>query len=82
MILPCRGTVPVTAIRTAVVLQPSLSTASQAAIALSSVTAGTDEKDGLAFATLTNQFPQSDFAARRHRSPQAGVDNGNSFVAP
>lgn len=78
MVLSRRDTVPVTSIGIPVVLQPSLFTASRAAIALSSVAAGADEEDGLAFTTLTNQPPQSDFGLRRHTSSQVGLDNGKA----
>ncbi len=74
MIFPCFRTVPVPAIGAAMLTQPRLLTAGEAAIALSAVTSGTDKEHRMAFAAQANPLPENHFALLRHARSQAGLD--------
>jgi hypothetical protein len=71
----------VAAVGLAPLLPPGSGTASEAAIALSAITAGAKEEHRAAFAVLANSLPENHFAMNRHAPPQAALDNGNGFVA-
>jgi|SRR5580693_2495676 hypothetical protein len=73
--------VPVPAIGAAMLSESGLFAASRAAIALPAIATGTDQELAVAFTAPANATPESDFAMPRHASPQAGLDNGNGFVA-
>ena len=82
MIRPCFGTVAVPAVGTAVLMEPGLPAASAAAIALSAVAGRADIEHRPALIEQANPLPQNHFVRSRHPSSEAGLDNGNGFVAP
>lgn len=56
--------------------------AAGAAIAMSSITVGTDEEHGMTLLTETDPLKENRFAVnRRHASSQARLDKGTRFVA-
>ena len=56
--------------------------ATGAAIAMSAVAVGADEKHGLTLLAETDSLKENRFAVNlRHASLQAGLDNGTGFVA-
>jgi hypothetical protein len=67
----------VTAVGTALLLDPGLSAATGTAIALSAVAVLADPEHLVAIATTANALPENHFAMSRHRCPPAGLDNGN-----
>jgi hypothetical protein len=67
----------VPAVRSASLLQPGLSAASRAAIALSAIAVLADPEHLVAFAALANPLPENHFAMSRHPCTPAGLDNGN-----
>ena len=81
MIFPPFRTALVPAVGAAVLTEPGLLAAGDAAIVLSAVTVRTEKKHHAAFAAEANPLPQNCFAMRRHAFPQAGLDKGNGFVA-
>jgi len=81
MILPSFRTVLVTAVGTAALMEPGLITAGETAIALSAVAVRTEIEHRMAFAARANPLPENHFAMLRHAPSQAGLDNGNGFVA-
>jgi hypothetical protein len=63
-------------------LPAGLCAAPAAAIAMSSIAVGTDEKHGVALLAKTDSLKENRFAVNlRHASSQAGLDNGTHFVA-
>jgi hypothetical protein len=73
-------TLLVAAIGTSVLMQSCLAAACQAAITLSTITVRTEKERRAAIARQANPKPQKHFARNRHASPQAGLDNDDSFV--
>jgi hypothetical protein len=67
----------VAVVGTAPLLEPGLSTASGAAVALSAITVLADPEHRVAFSAAANPLPENYFAVGRHRCPHAGLDNGN-----
>jgi hypothetical protein len=83
MVVACFRAVAVAAIGAAVLIEPGLTPASRAAIALPSITTGADPELGAAFGAAADPPPEHDLAMSNHRCPQlGGLDNGNGFVAP
>jgi len=76
MVEPPFGTLLVPAVGATPLIAPCLLTASKGAIALTAVTAGTQEKQRAAFAMRTNPWSQNYFARSRHAYSQAALDNG------
>jgi hypothetical protein len=62
-------------------MEPSLVPATEAAIALTPITVGTEKKDGVTLAAAANPSPQNRFAVNRHAHSQAGLDKRYSSVA-
>lgn len=58
--------------------EPSLTAATQAAIALPTITADAEKKQRTTFAEQTKTLPQNHFAMRRHACSQAALDNGDN----
>jgi hypothetical protein len=56
--------------------------AGMAAIAMSAVTVRADQEGRATLRSRTKPLSQNHFAVFRHVSRQAGMDNGNGFVAP
>jgi hypothetical protein len=81
MIFPSFRTVLVPAVGTAALMESGLITAGETAIALSAVTVQTEMEHRVAFAAQANPLQENHFAMSRHASSQAGLDNGNGFVA-
>ena len=81
MIFSCFRTVPVPAVGIPVLLEAGSFAAGEAAIALPAVTMGTKIEHRVAFSAQANPLPENHFAMLRHASSQAGLDNGNGFVA-
>lgn len=81
MILSRFRAIPVPAIGAAMLIDAGLLAAGRAAIALPAIATGTDKELAVAFTAAANATTESDFAMSRHASPQAGLDNGNGFVA-
>ena len=73
MVLARFRAVTVPAIGAAVLLEPGLFAASQAAIALSPVTTGTDQELGLAFPKAANPLPKNELAMSSHAAPAGGT---------
>ena len=69
------------AIRTAPLSETCYVAATQAAVALPAITMRTNPEHSETFAAQTNPLPQHHFARNRHARSQAGLDNGNGFVA-
>jgi hypothetical protein len=69
------------AIGTAALLEPGPIAAGNAAITLPAITVRAHKKDRVASAAQANPLPQNHFAMNRHARSQAGLDNGDSFVA-
>ena len=67
----------VAVVGTAPLLEPGLSTASGAAVALSAITVLADPEHRVAFSAAANPLPENDFAMNRHVRPQKGLDNGS-----
>jgi len=61
-------------------IESCLAAACQAAITLSTITVRTEKERRAAIARQANPKPQKHFARNRHASPQAGLDNDDSFV--
>ena len=76
------GTLLMTTIGAAPLIQTDLVPAMQTAVALPAVAMGAEEERGPAFTAQTNPQPQNHFAMNRHPPSPAGLDNGNGFVAP
>jgi len=55
--------------------------ATEAAVALTAITAGTEKKDRATFAAATNPSPQNGLAVNRHARLRAGLDKRYSYVA-
>ena len=66
----------------AALMEPGLMAASQAAIALTAITARTEKEHGAAVTGLANPQIKNYFAIARHACWRAQLDNGNGFVAP
>jgi hypothetical protein len=81
MIEPSLRTLLVPAIGAAPLMEPGLIAASEAAIALSAITARTEKKDRAAFAAQAKPLPENHLAKNRHACSQAALDNGLGFVA-
>jgi hypothetical protein len=62
-------------------MEPSLAPATEAAVALTAITVGTEKKDRAAFAAAANPSPQDRFAGNRHAPSRAGLDKRYSYVA-
>lgn len=82
MIESAFGTLLMTTIGAAPLIQTGLTPAMQTAIALPAVALRAEEERRLAFTAQTNSQPQLHFALNRHPPSPAGLDNGNGFVAP
>jgi hypothetical protein len=82
MIEPPLGTLLVAAVGLAPLLEPGALAADEAAIALSAITARTQEEHGAAFATPANPKKENHFAVGRHACRRTQLDKGNGFVAP
>jgi hypothetical protein len=81
VIFPCFLTFLVPMIGAAVLMESGLVAANVTAIALTSITARAEIENRSTFTTQANPLPENQFAMSRHASSQAGLDNGNSFVA-
>jgi hypothetical protein len=81
MIEPAFGAVVVPTVGTAVLTVLGLIAAGEAAIALSAVTVRTEIEHRTTFTAQANPLPENQFAMSCHASSQAGLDNGNGFVA-
>ena len=81
MIEPTFRTLLMSPIGAAPLLASGLIAARAAAVALSTITAGAEKKQGAAFATQAKPLPQNHFAKSRHACSQAALDNGLGFVA-
>jgi hypothetical protein len=81
MIEPTFRTLLVPAISGAPLVEAGLTAAGEAAIALSAITVGTEEKDRAAFAAQAKPLPENHFAMNRHAYSQAALDMDSSFVA-
>jgi hypothetical protein len=76
------GTLLMTTIGSAPLIQTGLAAAMQTAIALPTITMRAEEERRPAFTAQTNPQPQNYFAMNRHPPLPAGLDNGYGFVAP
>jgi hypothetical protein len=76
------GTLLMTTIGVASLIQTGLAAAMHTAIALPTITMRAEEERRPAFTAQTNPQPQNHFAMNRHPPSPAGLDNGNGFVAP
>ena len=81
MIESSLGTLLVPAIGTSSLIEPGLLAADQAAIALPVITVGAEKEHRAACAAEANPQPENHFAAHRHASSLAALDNGDNFVA-
>jgi hypothetical protein len=81
MIEPSFRAVLVPAVGRATLTESGLVAASEAAIALSAVTARTEIEHRSAFAAKANPLPENQFVVSRHAFSQAGLDNDKGFVA-
>ncbi|MBM3748593.1 MAG: hypothetical protein FJW34_22685 [Acidobacteria bacterium] len=81
MIEPSFLALLVPAIGHAVLAEARLLAAGVAAVALSAITAGTQEEHRAAVAGQAKPLPQNRFPVRGHLSSPAALDNGNGFVA-
>ena len=81
MIEPSFRTLLVAAVGAAPLAKSGLLAAGQAAVALSAITVRAEKESRAAFAGQAKPLPQNHFARNRHASSQAGLDNGNGFVA-
>ena len=81
MIESSLGTLLVPAIGTSSLIEPGLLAADQAAIALPVITVGAEKEHRAACAAEANPQPENHFAAHRHASSLAVLDNGDNFVA-
>lgn len=81
MVEPPFGSLLVAAVGAASLPEPCLLTASDAAIALTAVTLGTEKEQRAAFAVQTNPWSQNYFARSRHAYSQAALDNGYGSVS-
>jgi hypothetical protein len=77
MIQPAFGALLVSAVGGAALLTPGVGTARRAAIALPTITVGTNPEHRLATLAATNALPENHFAMNRHPPTQADFDNGN-----
>jgi hypothetical protein len=73
LLIPTVGATPL--------MEPSLSAAGEAAIAMSAIAVGTEKKDRAAFAVPASPSPENHFAQNRHACSQAGLDKGPGSVA-
>jgi hypothetical protein len=72
----------VASIGTSPLLPASVGAVLSAAIAMSAIAVGADEKHGVALLTETDSMKKNRFAVSlRHASSQADLDNGTRFVA-
>jgi len=62
-------------------MEPSMVPATEAAVELTAITAGTEKKDRAALAAATNPSPQNRFAVNRHAHSRAGLDKRYSYVS-
>jgi hypothetical protein len=62
-------------------MEPCLVPTTEAAVALTAITVGTEKKDDAAFATAANPSPQNRFAVNRHAHSRARLDKRYSYVA-
>jgi hypothetical protein len=62
-------------------MEPRLVPATEAAVALTAITVGTEKKDRAAFPAAANPSPQNGFAVNRHAHLRAGLDKRYSCVA-
>jgi hypothetical protein len=76
------GTLLMTTVGAAPLMQAGLVPAMQTAIALATIAMRAEEERRLAFTVQTNPQPQNHFAIDRHPPSAAGLDNGSGFVAP
>ena len=82
MIEPSFGTLLVPAVGAPSLVDSGMLTAEGAAVALSTIAVRADEENCATLATEANPLPEHRFAMNcRHASSQAGLDNGDSFVA-
>jgi hypothetical protein len=81
MVVPSFFTLLIPAVGATPLMEPGLSAAGEAAIALSAIAAGAEEKDREAFTARASPSPENHFAQNRHASSQAGLDNGTGSVA-
>jgi hypothetical protein len=75
------GTLLVPAIGSSPLIEPGLLAAGQAAIALPVITVGAEKEYRAACAAEASSQPENHFAAHRHASSLAALDNGDNFVA-
>lgn len=75
-------TLLVAAVGLAPLMEPGAMATGEAAIALSAITAQTQEEHGAAFAVLANPQKKNCFAIGRHAYWRTQLDKGNPFVAP
>jgi len=73
MIEPAFRTPLVSPIGAAPLPAPGLIAARAAAVELSSITAGAEKKQSVAFTTQANPWPENHFANNRHASSQGGT---------
>jgi len=82
MIEPSFGTLLVPAVGAPSLVDSGMLTAEGAAIALSTIAVRAHEENCVTLATEANPLPEYRFAMNcRHASSQAGLDNGDGFVA-
>ena len=82
VIEPAFGTLLMTTIGVAPLIQAGLVPAMQTAIAMPTVAMRAEEECRPTFTAQTHPQPQNHFAMHRHPPSPAGLDNGNGFVAP
>jgi hypothetical protein len=73
LLMPAVGASPLT--------EPGLTPTTEAAIALTAITVGTEKKHRAAFAAQANPSPENPFAMNRHAIRRAGLDKRYSSVA-
>jgi hypothetical protein len=81
MVEPPFGTLLMPTIRAAFLLEPRLLAAGETAIALPTITVGTQKEQCTAFGVQTNPWSQNYFARSRHAFSQAALDNGYGSVS-
>lgn len=77
---PPFGALLVTAVGTTSLAEPCVPATGETAIVLAAITAGTQEKQGAAFAIPANPSSEA-IVRRRHAHLPAALDNGSSSVA-
>ena len=72
----------VAAVRLPALMNARLLTAGQAAIALSTITAGAQKENGAALAAQANPQPENKLTIVGHARRRAQLDNSSRFVSP